>query len=65
MAFELRRRIEVDLQVGVPMEKFFGDNNIAQLAELLLNQLVLANLTSSASVSVADSHEEEREKLSF
>jgi len=66
MAFELRRRIEVDLQMQVPMEKFFGDNNIAQLAELLLNQLVLANLTSSASVSVTDSNEdEERERWSF
>jgi 3-oxoacyl-[acyl-carrier-protein] synthase III/acyl carrier protein len=66
MAFELRRRIEVDLQVQVPMEKFFGDNNIAQLVELLLNQLALANLIASEPSAVADfNEEEEREKLSF
>ena len=62
MAFELRRRIEVDLHVQVPMEKFFGDNTIAKLAEILLNQLVLANLTSSASTN---EEEKEREKMSF
>ena len=28
MAFELRRRIEADLHVRVPIEKFFGENNV-------------------------------------
>lgn len=62
MAFELRRRIEVDLQVRVPMDKFFGGNNIVQLAELVLNQLLLAHLTSSTNTN---EEEKERERLSF
>lgn len=66
MAIELNRRIEVDLQVRVPMEKFFGDNTIAQLAELLLNQLALANLIALEPVAIADiTEEEERETLSL
>ncbi|MDV2992194.1 MAG: hypothetical protein N4J56_001848 [Chroococcidiopsis sp. SAG 2025] len=64
MAFELRRRIEVDLQVQVPIERFFGDGNIAQIAEFLLDRLVLSDLTSS-SVFVANNDQTEREKLSF
>nr|WP_322664020.1 beta-ketoacyl synthase N-terminal-like domain-containing protein [Dendronalium sp. ChiSLP03b]MDZ8207924.1 beta-ketoacyl synthase N-terminal-like domain-containing protein [Dendronalium sp. ChiSLP03b] len=47
MIFELKRRIESDLQVRVPMEKFFGENTIAHLAELLLEQITLANLILS------------------
>ncbi|MDZ8227267.1 beta-ketoacyl synthase N-terminal-like domain-containing protein [Nostoc sp. ChiVER01] len=47
MIFELKRRIEADLQVRVPMEKFFGENTIAHLAELLLEQITLANLILS------------------
>lgn len=61
MAIVLRGRIETDLQVRVPMENFFGESTIAQLAELLLNQLVLANLISSNGVN----EEEEREVMSF
>ena len=64
MAFELRRRIEVDLQVQVPIERFFGNGNIAQIAEFLLDRLVLSDLTSS-SVFVANNDQTEREKLSF
>jgi 3-oxoacyl-[acyl-carrier-protein] synthase III/acyl carrier protein len=64
MAIVLRSRIETDLQMQVPMEKFFGETTVAQLAELLLNQLALANLI--ASDVVADANEEnEREILSF
>ncbi len=64
MALLLRSRIETDLQMRVPMEKFFGETTIAQLAELLLNQLALANLI--ASDAVADANEEnEREILSL
>lgn len=67
MAFELRSRIETDLQVRVPIERFFGDNNITQLAELVLNQLALANLTASESVFITEfkAAEEEREILSI
>ncbi|HEY9670138.1 MAG TPA: 3-oxoacyl-[acyl-carrier-protein] synthase III C-terminal domain-containing protein [Waterburya sp.] len=64
MAIVLRSRIETDLQVRVPMENFFGESTIAQLAELLLNQLVLANLISLDSVAEANEGEE-REILSF
>ena len=64
MAIVLRSQIETDLQMRVPMEKFFGETTVAQLAELLLNQLVLANLI--ASDAVADANEEnEREILTF
>jgi 3-oxoacyl-[acyl-carrier-protein] synthase III/acyl carrier protein len=64
MAIVLRNRIETDLQVQVPMEKFFGESTVTQLAELLLNQLALVSLI--ASDSIADAHEEEeREILSF
>ena len=64
MAIVLRSQIETDLQMRVPMEKFFGETTVAQLAELLLNQLVLVNLI--ASDGVADANEEnEREILSF
>ncbi|MEG4573877.1 3-oxoacyl-[acyl-carrier-protein] synthase III C-terminal domain-containing protein [Microcoleus sp. N3A4] len=66
MAFELRSRIEADLQVRVPIERFFGDTNITQLAELVLNQLALANLTVSKSVFITEfKAEEEREILSI
>ncbi len=65
MALVFRNRIESDLAVGVPMEKFFG-NNIAQLAELLLNQLALAKLIALEAVFVGKiNEEEEREKLSL
>jgi acyl carrier protein len=64
MAIVLKSRIETDLQVQVPMEKFFGETTVTQLAEFLLNQLALANLISLD--SVADANEgEEREILSF
>ncbi len=64
MAIVLRSRIETDLQVQVPMEKFFGETTVTHLAELLLNQLALANLISSD--SIADAYQgEEREVLSF
>ncbi|WP_392535268.1 3-oxoacyl-[acyl-carrier-protein] synthase III C-terminal domain-containing protein [Nostoc sp. C117] len=64
MAIELRRKIEANLQVQVPIDKFLV-NNIAQLAELLLNQLTLASLTVSEAIASADLNLEEREKLSF
>ncbi|NEP60060.1 MAG: 3-oxoacyl-ACP synthase [Symploca sp. SIO2G7] len=66
MAFELRRRIEADLKIQVPMEKFFGDNTIAQLAEQVLNQLALANLIAPESMGIAEAKKgEEREKISL
>lgn len=64
MAIVLRSRIETDLQVRLPIEKFFGETTVTQLAELLLNQLALSNLISLDSVADAN-EEEEREVLSF
>jgi acyl carrier protein len=64
MAIVLRSRIETDLKVRVPMEKFFGETTVTQLAEYLLNQLTLANLISLNSVANANEGEE-REVLSF
>jgi acyl transferase domain-containing protein/acyl carrier protein len=59
MAFELRSRIEADLQVRVPMERFLGNGSIAQLAHLLLEQLSLANLIrSSAAMEESNTMEE-------
>lgn len=60
MAFLLKSQIEVDLGLQVPMENFFGENNIAQLIDLLLDRLAILNLTSS--VTRVD---REREKLSL
>lgn len=66
MALTFKNRIETDLGIRVPIEKFFGENNIAQLAERLLNQLALANLIASELGSFASANEdEEREKLSL
>jgi 3-oxoacyl-[acyl-carrier-protein] synthase III/acyl carrier protein len=64
MAIVLRGRIETDLQVQVPMEKFFGETTVAQLVEVLLNQLALANLISLDSIAVTNEGEE-REILSL
>lgn len=65
MALMFRSQIEADLQVQVPIEKFFGDNTIAQLVEQLLNQLALANLMATEPIDAAATCEEEREKLSL
>jgi len=64
MAIVLRDRIETDLQVQVPMEKFFGETTVAQLAEVLLNQLALTHLISLDSITVTNEGEE-REILSL
>lgn len=61
MALVLKNRIEADLQVRVPLEKFFDDKNVVQLAEFLLNQLVLTNLIVKE--LTADTEFNDREKL--
>ena len=47
MAFELRKVIETDLQIQLPIEEFLGENNLSQLATTILEKLNLANLTLS------------------
>ncbi|MEM9903525.1 MAG: 3-oxoacyl-[acyl-carrier-protein] synthase III C-terminal domain-containing protein [Cyanobacteria bacterium P01_D01_bin.44] len=66
LAMMLKSRIEADLQVRMPIGTFFEKDTAAKLASLLLNQLTLANLVSSESVSDTDvGNTEEREKLSL
>jgi len=65
MAFELKRRIETDLQVQIPIEKLFGDSNIAQLVEILINQLILENLITSELATPANKQEKAREKFTL
>jgi 3-oxoacyl-[acyl-carrier-protein] synthase III/acyl carrier protein len=57
----LKNKIETDLQMRVPIEKFFGEKNITHLVELLLNQLALVNLTNTIDAN----EEQEREVLSL
>ncbi|HEY9629842.1 MAG TPA: 3-oxoacyl-[acyl-carrier-protein] synthase III C-terminal domain-containing protein [Coleofasciculaceae cyanobacterium] len=65
LALTLKSRIEKDLQVQVPMEQFFGETTIAQFAERVLNQLILASLTASNSSPTADTPAKYRETLSL
>ncbi len=59
MAFELRNRIESDLQVRLPVESFLGESNIAELALAVLEKLTLANLT----LAQTPNSEEELEEI--
>jgi 3-oxoacyl-[acyl-carrier-protein] synthase III len=63
IGFLFKTQIENDLKVQVPIEKFFGENNLNHLIELLLNQLAVTNLITSNSIVITDI--EEREKLSL
>ena len=65
MALMFRSRIESDLQLRAPMEKFFGDNTIAQLAEHLLSQLTLTTLVLSENAATATNEKEGREILNL
>ncbi|MEO0969711.1 MAG: 3-oxoacyl-[acyl-carrier-protein] synthase III C-terminal domain-containing protein [Cyanobacteria bacterium J06639_18] len=66
MALTFKSRVETDLAVRVPIEDFFGENNIVKLAKLLLEYLLLVDLISSVSAKSEAKYEfEEREKLSF
>lgn len=58
--FLFKTQIENDLQVQVPIEKFFGENNLNHLIELLLNQLAVIKLFTSGSTVISDSEERER-----
>ncbi|MCC5608952.1 3-oxoacyl-ACP synthase [Nostoc sp. CHAB 5834] len=60
IGFLFKTKIENEFKVQVPMEKFFGENNLTHLIKLLLTQLALVNLINSNSTDI-----EEREKLSI
>lgn len=59
MAFSLRSRIETDLEIRVPIESFFGDNNLNTLTQLILEKLTLSTLVTSKSVSNDEASERE------
>lgn len=63
MAFSLRSRIETDLEIRIPMENFFGENNLIDLTQLILNRITLSNLVTYQSVN--SNRESERETLSL
>lgn len=63
MAFSLRSRIETDLAIRIPMENFFGDNNLTDLTQLILDRITLSNLVNSPSVNSPETSE--RETLSL
>ena len=63
MAFSLRSRIELDLEIRVPLENFFGNNNLTNLNQLILDKLTLSNLVIFQSVD--SDQESERETLSL
>ena len=63
MAFSLRSRIEADLAIRIPIENFFGNNNLTNLTQLILDRLTLSNLVISQSVN--SNEESERETLSL
>ncbi|WP_227788679.1 3-oxoacyl-[acyl-carrier-protein] synthase III C-terminal domain-containing protein [Nodularia sp. LEGE 06071] len=63
MAFSLRSRIEADWEIRVPIENFFGENNLINLTQLILDRLALSNLLISPSVN--SNEDLERETLSL
>lgn len=65
LALMLKSQIESDLELQVPMENFFGNNTIAQLAEQLLARLTLVDLVASQPADSINSKAEERDKLSI
>lgn len=63
MAFSLRSRIEADLEIRIPIESFFGNNNLINLTQLILDRLTLSDLVIS---QLANSDRgSERETLSL
>ena len=65
MAIIFRRQIEMDLQICVPMEQFFGDITIHHLADFLLNQLAIAKVIHTEDISVASTNQIAREVISL
>ena len=51
MAIELRNRINNEMGVNLPVIKIMEGASISQLAELMLSQLALAEIITSASPS--------------
>jgi len=56
---ELRHRIVTELAVDIALEEFIGSSTLAQVARLLLDQLVLTSVIRSAPLSPGLSDETE------
>ena len=56
---ELRHRIVTELAVDIALEEFIGSSTLAQIARLLLDQLVLTSVIQSAPLSPGLSDETE------
>lgn len=72
MALMFRSHIETDLQVKVSMEQFFGSNTLTQLAETILNRIVLEQLvlkqllrSEQDADTTSPNAEEKREQLTL
>lgn len=63
MAFSLRSRVEADLEIRMPIEHFFCDNNLNTLTQLILGKLTLSTLLTSE--SIGNDEASEREILSL
>jgi 3-oxoacyl-[acyl-carrier-protein] synthase III/acyl carrier protein len=63
MAFSLRGRLEADLEISIPIESFFDENNLIDLTQLILDRLTLSNLVISQPAN--SDRESERETLSL
>ncbi|NEO27040.1 MAG: 3-oxoacyl-ACP synthase [Kamptonema sp. SIO4C4] len=57
MTFFLKSRIEVDLEICVPIEKFFGNNNLTNLTQLILDRVILSNLAQSTNCNETSEQE--------
>ena len=59
MAIELRNRMMAELGVDIPMEKFIEGPSIAQMTDLLIEQLALANIILAEPASAEPSEDME------
>lgn len=59
MAMELRHRISSELEVEVPPEELIGSSTLAQVAGLVLNQLVLTSVIQSEPLSSGNNDDSE------
>ncbi|MFN6483917.1 MULTISPECIES: polyketide synthase [unclassified Nostoc] len=59
MAFEIKNRIETDLEIVLPISQFFANRNIRQLAVQLLEKFLLQSIFVSNPVSSTNNNYEE------